>query len=439
MNLRRLGGRLRAFLGRASRFHQVQLSEKCCTSISDTRSICLPAQFLSTAAELQVEFIVSWPLFRLKSCRALSANLLSADNLEPTRLPCRLHRAGSRNCVRITLPPEAARKSPTLELEVVDSSRRLRLRTYQFQVLDPARIERLMLDSLKVRHHRIWVLSRNRWHLAEALIPQSSDFVVVEVVIGGSDFANFVSPPDGSVTFSLLTPDERVGLSRTAFRCSGAPQVIRSDPIPLREGEVFGGPGRYTIAASLGGRDLVRTSFRLVGERDLLQQVKVGRIDIQAETHDGTIVSGLGTLHWTEHRAIQLSLEVETAIRAPNTLVHCSVSASQGSTLIRPEEFLLPLDCLHRHVRLRKIELVFPASRLEKPVRLLVNACIGEHQKTSSTLIILPAERIANFEGQLTGDIKNLPLDESEYDEILRRLRLPNPPSPRRKFWRDPV
>jgi len=39
----------------------------------------------------------------------------------------------------------------------------------------------------------------------------------------------------------------------------------------------------------------------------------------------------------------------------------------------------------------------------------------------------------------LIADVKNLPLDESEYDEILRRLRLLNPPSSRRKFWRDPV
>jgi len=110
-----------------------------------------------------------------------------------------------------------------------------------------------------------------------------------------------------------------------------------------------------------------------------------------------------------------------------------------GQHFFRPEEFLLPLDRLSRHIRLRRIKLVFPASRLEKPVRLLVNACIGNHQKASSTLIILPAERIANFEGQLIADVKNLPLDESEYDEILRRLRLLNPPSSRRKFWRDPV
>lgn len=331
MNLRRLTGRFRSLFRLASRFHQVQLSDECCMSVAGMRSISLPAQFLSTAEELQFEFTFRWPLLRLKTCRSISAHLVWRHGPGPGRVECRLRQVGSRKRMQITLPLEAIREQSLVELELVDSSRGQQLRTFRLEVLDPARIERLMLDSLKVRHCRLWVRSRNRWHLAQGIIPDSSDFLVLELVIGGSEFADFVSPPDGFVTFGLLTGNGRIKLSQIAFTCSGRPQVIRSEPFSVRKGAVFAGPGDYQIAASLGERDLVTFSFRLVGEGELLRQVKVARLDIQAETRDGRTVSGLGTLHWTEHRAIQLSLQVETAVCAPNTLVHCSISASQGS------------------------------------------------------------------------------------------------------------
>jgi hypothetical protein len=425
---------------RAGRLRQVQVSDASCTSVSGVHSMSLPGKFLCTAAQMRVEFTVLWPLLRLKCFRGIRVSLFSGDHDESKGVPCHCDVRpldGHRTQVSITLPQQAGGKPSMLALEVIDCGNGRRLNRFCFQVLDQRSINRLMLDNLRIHNRRLWVRSGKRWHLAEN-VSDSSDFLMPEFVLSGSNFVQFVPPLVAPVCFSLKSPANQVHLGCTTVTCSDKTQVIRANPVPIGDRRLFPRPCVYSIVAALEGRELGTLSFRLVGEGELVQQVRVRRIELQTETREGKVVAGLGILQWNEHRSIRPCLQVETAICAPNTLVPCTVRLFRGSTEIRSEEFVLPLDKVSRHVRLDKLELAFPERSRERPARLMLSASIGDGVRASSTILILPAERIANFEGQLTADPKDLPFEEIEYDEILRGLRMFSPAAPRRKFWRDP-
>ncbi|MGH7968387.1 MAG: hypothetical protein ACREIC_06620, partial [Limisphaerales bacterium] len=70
------------------------------------------------------------------------------------------------------------------------------------------------------------------------------------------------------------------------------------------------------------------------------------------------------------------------------------------------------------------------------PTRLSLNVQLAGETKASLQVVILPPERLTNFEGQLKVDARHLPLDENEYDQIIRGLGVLEGGAPRRRFWR---
>ena len=56
-------------------------------------------------------------------------------------------------------------------------------------------------------------------------------------------------------------------------------------------------------------------------------------------------------------------------------------------------------------------------------------------EQASAFVLVLPPERISNFEGQLTFDAAEVPFDELEYHQLVQRLGLYEGTNPRRGWW----
>ena len=96
---------------------------------------------------------------------------------------------------------------------------------------------------------------------------------------------------------------------------------------------------------------------------------------------------------------------------------------------------MIPLDRPVRRVGLDRMELGSGLPARPRPARLVISVCIGGKVKGSVPVVVLPPERITNFEGQLTFEAEELPFDPTEYQQIIQRLGLQDElPGPGR--WR---
>jgi hypothetical protein len=236
---------------------------------------------------------------------------------------------------------------------------------------------------------------------------------------------------------SLLQGANRLLVGRQPASLSGKTLHLLGPAIPLQNSRLFPHPGRYYLVASVANQEVARFSFRIVGDAELGHLVKVTRVNIDAEKRDGRVMPGLRVLRWNEHQAILPSLRIETTVPAPNTLVHCSVHTLQGTLMLGCEEFLLPLARPARDIKLRRMELSLAELRARtKPTRFTLAVYVAGELKAVTPFLLLPADQIANAEGQLTQDAKDLPLDDLEYEQIMNGLALPLPMPVPRKFWR---
>jgi hypothetical protein len=289
---------------------------------------------------------------------------------------------------------------------------------------------------LTAENLRLWVRSGARCSLGE-YVASSSDYLVPEFTLRTVRPETPPPPEERLLTLSLLQGSSRTPIGRRSVSLNGEAVRFRGPSIPVGSARYFPHPGHYCLVASVADREVARFPFQVVGRQELGKQVKVTQIHIEAEKLDGQKVPGLRVFRRDEHQAILPALRVETGILAPNTLVPCSVQAQQGSAIVGREEFLLPLDRSRREVKLKRIELSAAnfAGR-SKPTRFMLAVYVAGELKAVKPLLLLPSDRIANREGQLLQDAKDLPLDDLEYDQILTGLAIPPPPPVPRRLWR---
>ncbi len=410
------------------------LSEARCISILGPHAVTLIGRFLESGEQFELEASVRWPGLSFARRRLVCVRLLSDSPAacQLTQIP-----RWWTTEFRVCLPAQAvAACNGVLRFEVSEQSQERVSGVLEVEVLDRARTERLLLESLQTTKPRLWVHSGGACHPADTLA-HSDDFLVPEFSLRHSELCAFVPVPESTLTLSLAAGNQRIPLSRKVVQLGAEDCLVRWPSISLQDPRLFPAPGPYRLVASVADRDLAVLRFSIAGEQQCLQQVRVARIQFQAETREGQLVRGLTTVSWEEHRAFQPVLTLETALSAPNLLVCCTARTCQGDLPLWQEEFVLPLNRVSRSVRLQRIELGGNGLHAQpKPIRLTISVEIAGGQKAAATLVILPAERIANFEGALKLNVEDLPYEESEYEQIIRSLGVPRPASERWRFWR---
>ncbi len=283
---------------------------------------------------------------------------------------------------------------------------------------------------------RLWTQSGVRCWPGKT-VPASGDFLCPEFTLTFPP-ADGLSPPAETVlTWSLLQGASWLVVCRRPLISSGPSPHLRGPAISLRNAQFFPHPGSYSLVASIGELEVARFPFRIVGDTELVRQVKVTRVAIDAEKQDGQLVPGLKVLRCQEHRAIRPSLRIETGIPAPNSLVHCSVQTLQGTRVLGCEDFVLPLDQPGREVTLRRMEIKAAGFRRRtKSTRFTLAVYVGGDLKAVTPFLLLPADRITDAEGALTQNANDLPVDDLEYEQIMNGLAVPIPPLAPRRFWR---
>ena len=421
------------------RFWKPQISSCRCVSISKSGVITLPDGFLSSAEEIQLELVVHWPILVPRKGRSLRIGLAPEGNSANCRnLKDVTVEASARGNLRLRarLVPADWADRTRLHFELfVTPSERLAARI-SLAVLDAEAVQLRVLENLRACQSRLWVGNRSGYRLAET-VTASSGVLLPEFMLPPSEFSPFLSPFGVVQTLGLIAPTGIIELDRRGIMLGSQPFKFRGPAIRLDDGRLFAQPGRYTLLARIGQRIIARFPFRLVGEAELLSQVQVPRIEIQAHTRAGESIAGVTTLRWEEHKGFGVSLEIKSEISAPDTLASCTATIHDGSSLLWQEKFVFPLDRNSRRIKLRPVQFGGPGLRTQpKPARLMVRAIINGEEKASAFVLVLPPERITNFEGQLTFEVKDLPFDEVEYGQILHRLGVHEPGQSTRGFWR---
>jgi hypothetical protein len=303
------------------------------------------------------------------------------------------------------------------------------------RVLDTAAVQQRVLDTLRASRLRLWISNPTGCRLADA-VTAASGSLVPEFVIADSEFGAFIPPFEAILTLDLISPIGRIELGRQRILIGGKSLKFRGPPVHLEDKHLFPQPGNYRLEAKVGQRNIVQFNFRFVSEAGLLRQVKVARIQIDAHTRAGESVPGVTTLRWEEHKGFQASLEIKSEMTAPRTLAVCTACIRDGSVVLQREEIAFPMDRVSRSIKLEPVQ--FGRSWLQarpRPARLTLEVTIGGEEKASAFVLVLPPERITNFEGQLSFDVKELPFDELEYSQIVQRLGLRDQAQPNRGFW----
>ena len=413
-----------------------------CISFQGEITVSRSAEILSAATQAQVILEIRWPLWwsRKRRLVCIWADRDRGDSISgPSSLPCKVEQTDGIRLSRVVIQvPSAAWGDPgDLKLEIIEKSRGTPLGRLVISILGPGATQELLLANLRVHDVRLWIRDGAEFYPGSLILPNATT-VIPEFRIAGCPISAFVPPPgEMLLTLNLISGDgQRRILEQRKVGVGLQPVTYRGLALRIGKQSAISGPGSYQLQMELGDHEIGRARFRVLTEPELLQQVTVAGIQIDAERRDGQIEPGLKTLRWEEHQAFRPELQIETEVPAPNSVVRCIVRTLQGTKVLRREEFLLPLNRTRRRVKLRRMEFGIPGLQARpKPARLLLSVCIGGEVKASVPVLVLPPERITNFEGQLRFDAHELPVDQAEYEQIVQRLGLASELSGNEGFW----
>lgn len=434
----------------ANHLWRAQILDLCCTSIRGNRSLTLPDRLLGSADEIQIRFSVRWPVRPMSPVRRVRAGLwawpasVQARHLNPANTrqeipegsePVRedaweleQSRTGRTTHVRIRLRMEALRGYQGIQLEIRGGHQERCLSRLEFEIIDEVQAQRLRLEGLKATGRQLWIQSGNQQHPGE-LVAETSDFVAPEFTIPASELGEVLPAYQARLTWRLDAGQKEIWLGGKWITLGRGAIRLRSDPISVKDRTLFPEPGAYRLIGAIAGRDVARFPFRLVDHQEWLQQLKVERIDLVAETVGGQQQLQRGALHWGSHLAFQPLVRIDTAIPAPNSSIRCTARLRRGEAELRREEFFLHLNQTSQWVRLHRFNLLdLDPSLHSKHIRLNLTIEVNAKCKIDWTIIVLPTERVSNFEGQLNCSSEDLSLDERAYEEIVADLLANQPP-----------
>ena len=417
-----------------------ELEDLYCRSWQESLSLNLPAEFLESAHQMEIGFTIRWPIWRLGRARLISCAVRSARaafELDVTDLK----RGDGPNWVaedkgwRVeqTLAGRLTRVRLWLEIDWLRGGREFCLRvpaqpqgrfeeSCWFHALDETRARQLRLASVRADNRQLWFQTGEGWYAGEALC-ENSECLRPEFTLVGTAERQLLPPCETTLSLVQLEGNGQRTLAQQTLLLTDEPIHIRTLTVMLGEAKKHYPPGQYCLAVKLAGRELARFPFKVVSEREWLNQVKLCSVEVQAETPDGRWLGGTGALYWGRHVAFRVLLRFQTSIPSARHLLACTALIRHEDEVLHAEDFQLRLAQSTVELKMRRFELPPPGSPDHgKPYHLRLNVQLGNDQKLSLPIVVLAGERITNFEGQLTHDASKLPVNEEAYHAILARL-----------------
>jgi hypothetical protein len=408
-----------------------------CRSVRAGKSVSLPGQFLRSADEVQVSFTVRWPVLVPKSARSLTVKLTAPDTagkkeIESAGLVAEKIRAddlpgltqesdGGATRAQVRINGRLAAGTKRIELEVRRRDRPKLLRRIALRLLEPEQAQQLRLQKLRATSHQLRVFSGDCWQTT-CQVADSSDFISAEFTIVETSLGSVLPPVERSIALVIYSGNRALYREDCRVTLNGQPVKIKGRPLGLRGHDIFEGPGSYRVVASIEGRILSSFPFRIVSAREWEQQVKV-TLFVDAESGRGGPTRQKGALTWGKHNAFRPSIKLETTIPAPHNLLKCSLDICLGNAVLQCDTFELRLYQERQQVWFRAFHLRNLGLRMqERRVRLNLVVRVGDEVRAEAPVIILPGNRVANFEGQLTLDPRTECIDEEAYEEIISNL-----------------
>jgi hypothetical protein len=412
-----------------------------CISILPSGQIILKDAFLGSAEELRLELLIGTPCLRRRLRQSLGIRIARypgtgflCDGEALSDVQVRQLRRGVTK-VRAALPRSSWANCDSLHFEIHQARSQRPLARIPIRVLDTIAFQKRVLASVKATRLRLWSHNRTGFQAAHA-VAGASGSLVPELTLPASQFSRLIPAFDALLTIELISPAGHFVLHRQHIQIGADILRFRGPAVRLHGNQLFAQPGNYALVARIGERQIARYPFRVLSDADLLRQIEVARVQIHAQTRTGDSVPGVTTLLWEEHKGFQAYIEFRTQTIAPDTLVPCIACIRDGTTVLQREDFVFPLDRISRTVKLRPLEFGGPGLQTQpKPARLSVSISIDGVERACALVLVLPPERITNFEGQLTFEVDDLPFDELEYGQIVHRLGLQTQTNSRRGFW----
>jgi hypothetical protein len=404
------------------------IMEAGCVSLLGGERLTLPRHFVCSSDEAFFEFTLRKPFLRKLRRQFILVELWGLDpptlqsvtRVELCDLPQRrLARA------RLRLPDTVQQQKDGIRTVVVADTGQV-LGAFNFHGLDEADLvaytQDRVLAALRIRKHEIWVQARDIRYRSDR-VPASSDQISLLLPLCSTGFNSRVPEWRTSLTLSLAA-ERRCVLCEKAIVLSENMSSTHVLSAPVRGSVLADLPaGFHKLVVSLNGRNITSLPLWIVRDAELLNQVRVRELSIDARAADATRAGQVRILRRNTCRSIQPSLLIETGLPAPNTSFPVAVDWSSAGTVLRHDEFTLSLSRSSQRLELPRIDLATltlpePALREE----LVIQVHIAGALKYGARFLILPDERLTNFEGQLKLNADDLEVYDAEYEEILSRI-----------------
>lgn len=300
------------------------------------------------------------------------------------------------------------------------------LTRYEFRILSVAEIvqntENLVLQNLLAKNQQLFIQCGSIRYQSEH-VPNTSDLLIPEIEVSSSGFNSLV--PSLGTTLQISLSRRHIGrrvLAEVPLTLSSGPVTVGNVAIKIRDIPSLAAPGHCRLILAIGSKEVANFRFQVVSSEELLERVEVTEISLEARAKDGTRSQQPVKLSIQDNQNVTVSVEMKVGILAPNTVLRSFVLLRQGQTVLCHANFDLQLNEAVKRFTFKKTEL---SSLIQNNAKALtVSVHIGDEEKGSRSWPILPSRRISNYEGQLVVDPHDLGVDEDEYRDILRRLRL---------------
>ena len=312
----------------------------------------------------------------------------------------------------------------TLRLEKKDQC----LKEFEFRVLALPEIipytEQLVLQNLRADEQKLSIRCGTFEYQSEH-VPDTSDFIIPTLTLRTTGFNSHLPQVKTRLEIYLARPKyQRTRLAELHIDLRREPVILSNIAIKVRGTNWATKPGKFKLIFSAAGREITSFTVILVSQKELLGSVKVADVSVNAETKTGRTIEKPTTVTLTEHCAITPSVEINVGIIAPNVVFACSVLLMENTRVLMQADFDLRLNETRKQIHCGRIHLDRLRGSGKKNERQLVVAVFfGEEKKGQQHFTLISLQMIANFEGQLTVAPERMEIDDSEYEEILQRLK----------------
>jgi hypothetical protein len=325
-------------------------------------------------------------------------------------------------CVLIRFAPKHLKGVAGLTLEIKHSQTGHVLKRFQLELLDEVRTQLLRLEGVQPQSRRLWVYNGNQRYEADIVV-QSNESVRPELTIPASGISGFLPEFKTNATWHLLAGRREFLLEQKTIILGNEAVTIKANSLSLKDQQLFPAPGQYQLLCCVACIEVARFCFRIIDRSKWLQGLKVQQVCLHAETVSERSELERGALIWKKHIAFTPRLELAAPAPAPNETVACRTALRHRGTILQSHKFFVQFDQATKYIVLKHFSLQkLDGSTQGKHLRLELEVYLENDYHGTWPIIVVPYNRISNFEGQLTSNAREFAVDIDAYRDILNRL-----------------